>query len=406
MITRLIMASRRFPKDYVEFLAKYSELEQNLRDFLDFRQTHLPNESYGSIDGRLSMADKLRRCHLMHGKAILIYQLHGSEIRLITVSDHNVLENNAKTIINYHRSLQTDDFYTFNIDDPMPAKPVTSFRPTLVPEPPVQEPVPEPEVQEPESVQEPEVPQSPPTNGAINPLWEDKVIRLLEGRQLVYEPRPSRKLVAFVLDREIIAPRGDVLAFDAMASKVYHLSQAEFDAGYRLHARNTTDLGEAFVIAVQADPERPVAVETPAVAPVLPTATPEPEPEPEPEPKVPEPQLMPIRRPPRRNNISAQTGRLLAALGYLQRTTGTNKIASAKIKELLEGGDVTGASTTLIHAQEQNLVRKLGAIPGSRGYYYCLTANGEKQVKLLGDWPFTVVGRNLPFEMQNIAASA
>lgn len=418
MTTRIIRASRRFPKDYLEFLDKYADLDEKLREFLDFRQSHLPLESFGAMDGRVTVNTKLRRCHLVHGKAILIYQLYGSEIRLIALADHNVLEHSLKLIINYHKSIQPDDYYTFNVDEPVPAKP--KFTPTLVQDPEVAE---QPEVTEPEVI-EPEVPevleptaeQPPPaTNGTANPLWDDKLVRFLEDQQMLYVPRPSRPVIPFILDREVIAPRGDVLIFDPIARTVHHLSRAEFEAGFQPHPRHTTDVGEAFSIAMQpvatptdttvsvAPAPVDIPVTTPTDIPTIAAAPVTPEPEPEPQPN---PQVMPIRRPARKNDISAQTGRLLAVIAHLQQTALTNKIDSRSMKKLLEERDAMAASTTLFHAQEQGLVKKTGQRTGTSGFYYCLTPKGEKQAKLLADWPFTAVGLTPPFKKHQNATVA
>src|SRR5690242_18642816 len=97
-MAKVVVASRRFQREYPQFLRKYTDLETNFRDFLVFRADARPDQSFNSKDGRLS-GTKFHRCHLVHGKAILVYQLHGSEIRLIALDDHNMVETGTNRIV-------------------------------------------------------------------------------------------------------------------------------------------------------------------------------------------------------------------------------------------------------------------------------------------------------------------
>ena len=374
-------------------------LRSTLRDFLEYRATHRPDEAFGPKDGRMP-GSKFRRCHLVHGKAILIYQLHGSEIRLVTIDEHNAVEGSTnRLMLSYIKSLQPDDYYTFDVNDPVPTKPWTppmSDQPIPAPEP-LAQPVPEPISDE--------VHATPHSNG-VNPLWNDKLIQFVRGRQLLYVPRPQQPVIPFILEREVIAPRGDVLIFNPTALTVHHLSRAEFEASYQPHARHTTDLGEAFAVAME-----PTATVSPTPTPVEPDPAPDlvgvvdtiAPTEPNPLPR------QPIRRPARKNDIGAQTGRMMAVMAFIQQSTRSNKIDAATMKIYLQERDVAGLSTTLFNAQRAQppLVKKVGPVPGSgRAYYYCLTPTGEKQVKALGNWPFEAVGQRVPFEKHQPAVAA
>ena len=392
-MTRIVMASRRFQKDFLEFRKKYDDLDQTLREFLDFRVSHRPDEAFGLKDGRMSEpASKFRRCHLVHGKAILIYQLHGSEIRLVTIEEHNAVEGGTnRQMANYAKSLQPDDYYTFNIDEPVPAKPASPI------------PTPIEQVLEPEPVIVPEIApvieQEPPhINGTSNPLWDDKVVSYLQDQQMLYEPRPAQAMIAIILTKEIIAPSGDVLLIDPATPTIYHLSRAEFHAHFRPHRRHTTHLGEAIAAIVAPSPSVRDVVSDSVSDPVETVNTPVHTPSPT--------SASPIRRPARKNNIGAQIGRLIAVIAHLHRQTHSNKIDSASMKEMLGERDAKALSTTLFNAQRQKLVRKVGPKPDSgRAYYYCLSAEGEKQVKNLGNWPFESVGQTSPFAQNGSLAA-
>ena len=412
MASRVVMASRRFPKEYTEFLKKYDDLKDSLRDFLTFRQTHLPNESFGSKDARLtspaSANSKLRRYHVVHGRAILIYQLYGSEIRLIAMLEHDEFDSASKGVINYHRSLQPDDYYTFNPDEPVPAKAANPI-PTQI------EQVQEPELVQEELVQEAEIapepdpivqPVPPHANGTSNPLLDDRVVQYLKDRNMLAVPRPAKPMIPIFLTKEIIAEKGDVLLIEPTTPTIYHLTPSEYEAHFEPYSYHTTHLGDA-IAAIVAPPSEPrtIAMRRPAPAPV-PAAAP---PAAVKTPKVntpvytrPATSLEPIKRPARRNNIGAQTGRLIAVIAHLQQTTRTNKIDTASMREMLGERDAKAVSTTLFNAQGQGLVNKVGPKPDSgRAYYYCLTKQGEKQVRSLGNWPFEAAGQIPPFVRQN-----
>ena len=371
MPSRIVLASRRFQKDYPDFLRKYSDLEPTFREFLQFRAEHRPDESFGSKDSRMT-GSKFHRCHLIHGKAIVIYQLHGREIRLVAMEEHNAVEGGSnRPMRRYADSLGQEDYYLFNVDHPVPIKPVAEEQMeqsvTVGPEIETSNETPVQSSEPSEPVTEP-VRDDPPVRD--NPLWNDRVVSFLRDRQMLVVPRPSREMIAITLDKELIAPRGDVLLIDPAGPTIYHLTQNEYEAHFQPAPNNTTSLSEALT-----------TVMTP------------------PEPKLPQPVEVPRRPAERvRHDIAPQLGRLLVMMDYLQRQNRTTKIDVMTLRDHLHERDIRSLSPVMSTAQSKALIRKSGNKKGQgRAFYYCLTPIGEQKARTLGDWPFTVAGLRPPF---------
>lgn len=383
MLSRIVLASRRFQKDYPDFLRKYTDLEPTFREFLQFRADHRPDEPFGSKDSRMT-GSKFHRCHLIHGKAIVIYQLHGREIRLVAMEEHNAVEGGTnRPIRRYADSLTQEDYYLFDVDHPVAIKPVIEEQMEQVAAAPEVETPNEPaQSAEPlpiKPVSEPVLPIKPVSEPVRdNPLWNDRVVSFLRDRQMLVVPRPSREMIAITLDKELIAPRGDVLLIDPTGPTIYHLTQNEYEAHFQPAPNKTTSLSEA-LSTVMAQPEPNL-----------------------PEPNLPEslaPQPHPRKAAERvRHDIAPQLGRLLVMMDYLQRQNRTTKIDVMTLRDHLHERDIRSLSPVMSTAQSKALIRKSGNKKGQgRAFYYCLTPIGEQKARTLGDWPFTVAGLRPPF---------
>jgi hypothetical protein len=124
--TRRIVATTRFFKEYPKFVKKYSAFNANLRDFLLFRQSAPREQLYNSKDGMMTGPNwkgiPTRRCHIVHGKAIVLYQLTDA-VKLLIIGEHDDLEGGS-TISSLQRYIATlspndyDDFPIPNTDAP------------------------------------------------------------------------------------------------------------------------------------------------------------------------------------------------------------------------------------------------------------------------------------------------
>jgi mRNA-degrading endonuclease YafQ of YafQ-DinJ toxin-antitoxin module len=126
---RLVVATQRFFKEYPKFAKKYTSFKNNLKDFLLFRETARVEEPYGNKDAKLAgniwrdSRLNLRRVHLIHGKAIVIYGIT-NEIRLVMIGEHDDIEGTAvNKLVAYARSLTPEDYAIFEIPDDEPEAP-------------------------------------------------------------------------------------------------------------------------------------------------------------------------------------------------------------------------------------------------------------------------------------------
>lgn len=394
MTGRIVLASRQFQKQYPTFREKYTDLERHFRDFLGFRQSHRPDEQFNANDDRLS-GTKCNLCHLIHGKAIILYQLFGTEIRLIAMGD---MDESAKAR-NYARSLGREHFYTFD-DQLDPGKPSMDM-----PIPPPQQP------DEAETVTVVTPPESEQPGTAY--LWSDKTVEYALDQQLLYVPRTDRPVVAFKLDKDLMIPKGDMLVFVPAVRTFFHLTTNEFEAVFQAGSRQTTDVSEAFAVSI----EPPARAQLPRTV-----AAPEPMPH-----DAPQPDVVPMRRKlrpvqeideivddlavgtvksnkpavltikPGQYDTGSQLGRLIHIIGNLEHMVGNNKIDFATIKRYTDEQEVASLSSILASAQHQGFVMRSGKKEDGRSFYYCLTEAGKQKMVVLGEAPFSTAGMRSPF---------
>lgn len=126
---RQIVATPRFFKEYPKFVKKYKSFRSNLRDFLLFRQDARVDQPYNSKDATLTgsiwrgQGLNLRRVHLIHGKALVIYNIAAHEIRLVIIGEHDDIEGSSiNRLVTYAKTLSPEDFSKF----PIPAENVAA----------------------------------------------------------------------------------------------------------------------------------------------------------------------------------------------------------------------------------------------------------------------------------------
>lgn len=107
-----LAATRRFLREAEAFRRKYPAFGEAMRAFCRFRVEAGPSEAFGAKDGRMAGAlSHLRRCHLVHGKAVVIYATAGQVVRLISLVEHDGIEGRAvPEIAAYVRALGDGDF--------------------------------------------------------------------------------------------------------------------------------------------------------------------------------------------------------------------------------------------------------------------------------------------------------
>lgn len=110
----VMITKKRFVKDYSDFSRKYSNLKDALLSFVKFRLVSRPDQPFNPKDSPMSspLARGFRRCHLVHGKAILIYRIEGNELQLCAIVEHNSVENGKDlvTLGNFLEKLTPENF--------------------------------------------------------------------------------------------------------------------------------------------------------------------------------------------------------------------------------------------------------------------------------------------------------
>jgi len=375
MAAKIVLASRGFQKSYPQFLHKYADdLSRTFRKFLAFRATARPDQAFSQKDSRIS-GYKFRRCHLVHGKAILLYHLYGSELRLIALDEHNMIENGGQSLLRYAKSLTAEDYYRFDPDSPMKVSesPVKENKSVANTEMPMQESAQiESEPVESEPVEQAEVEHAP----------YERTVNYMHGQQLVYIPRPRRPVMILPLTEDIVASKGDMLGIDPVNESVFVLTAAEVAARYLPARQRATTISDAVAatLAPQAREVRPAR---------------------ERQARQPKPVADRVRRSStrrvkaKRQPVGPQVGRMILALGYAQAVSKSDQIDSQTVRDYLPEADRKLISVLLSEAQNKKLVKKSGNKPagGAGGrFYYCLTAAGERVRKRLGDHPFVSKG--------------
>lgn len=107
-----LVATRRFLREAEAFRRKYDVFGEALGAFCRFRVGVPSNEPFNTKDGRMAgTLSHLRRCHLVHGKAVVIYATAGRVVRLISLVEHDGIEGRAiPEMAAYVRALGADDF--------------------------------------------------------------------------------------------------------------------------------------------------------------------------------------------------------------------------------------------------------------------------------------------------------
>ncbi len=114
----VVKATDRFETDFSDFTKKYTAFTEKFRDFLKFRRTARPDQPYNIKDAPLAHNLRLfRRCHIIHGKGIVIYQIASGEVRLAAIVEHNAVEGaqEGRQLGSYLQSLRETDYHNFSL---------------------------------------------------------------------------------------------------------------------------------------------------------------------------------------------------------------------------------------------------------------------------------------------------
>lgn len=117
---RDFVATTRFISNFQSFSHKYRDLEPKMRDFMEFRRMARPDQPYNAKDNQMvnDSVRGLRRCHLVHGKALILYFITRNEIQLLDVVEHNEIEGrNMIAMSRYIVSLTPQSFKPFSLPD-------------------------------------------------------------------------------------------------------------------------------------------------------------------------------------------------------------------------------------------------------------------------------------------------
>jgi len=98
---------------FQDHLEKYLKSDPNLIGLLkDFISAKIMGIPFGKKDGVLSSNSPLAgisRCHLIHGKVIVIYQLKNNELFLYDINEHTAIEGNAaRDLARYIQTISAD----------------------------------------------------------------------------------------------------------------------------------------------------------------------------------------------------------------------------------------------------------------------------------------------------------
>jgi hypothetical protein len=274
---------------------------------------------------------------------------------------------------NYAKSLTADDYYKFDVDTPGKSKQDSNRTRQEASGTPVIDAQHTHDAPDEitESKNEPELMQI-----NTNSLWNDRTLNYMRDQQLLYVPRPSQPMIMIRLTKDIIAPKGDVLAIDPANQTIYILTANEVEAHFQPAKQNVTSIAEAFAAAVP---------ETIATTP-MPSA----------------PSATPVRphqgqaQESKRQSVAPQLGRLLLATAYALTDRKTSRLDSMTIRAYLPESDGKLISVLLADGQNKGFIKKAGQLPpgnssGGR-FWYTLTPNGHEITKTLGTRPFALKG--------------
>lgn len=121
---RRVVATKRFEKTFIEFSKKYAGLKETLRDFVDFRLIHRPDEPFSPKDAAFSPSSSLagfRHLHMVHGKAILVYYITAANLCLCCMLDHTETEGKrVNSLVTYLKSLEPSSFSSIETSEEKP----------------------------------------------------------------------------------------------------------------------------------------------------------------------------------------------------------------------------------------------------------------------------------------------
>jgi mRNA-degrading endonuclease YafQ of YafQ-DinJ toxin-antitoxin module len=121
---RTLSATERFRDTFKSFRQTYASIDKTLRDFIEFRLTHRSDEVYSAKDTPFTGGELrgFRHIHLVHGRAILIYQITLEELRLCLVMDHSYSSKGGQSSLSSYLHSPSTSY------DPMAfGKPVVSL---------------------------------------------------------------------------------------------------------------------------------------------------------------------------------------------------------------------------------------------------------------------------------------
>lgn len=109
---RILSATARFRDTFKSYRQVHSNLDTILREFVEFRLTHRPDDSYGAKDSAFISKELkgFRHFHMVHGRVILIYQLTSTELRLCLVMDHNYSTKKGQSSLGNYLNSPSIDF--------------------------------------------------------------------------------------------------------------------------------------------------------------------------------------------------------------------------------------------------------------------------------------------------------
>lgn len=117
-ITKTVKSTKRFVKDFKDFIGKYSKFGESFSSFLSSKTREMANTKFNQKDSPLvGTLSGYWKCHLIHGKAIIIYKNEPTVIKLYAVVEHNDIEGNSKSmtaLADYLNSLGSNDFINLN----------------------------------------------------------------------------------------------------------------------------------------------------------------------------------------------------------------------------------------------------------------------------------------------------
>lgn len=118
MVSRKVLATKRFQKNFQKFDRGYPVIRNVLIDFLDYRKTAPRNVPWSKKDYAFPSGPVkgIWHVHLFHGKVILVYDVTETTVLLYDIVEHDGIEGRAvMTLAEYVHGLQPSDFVPFEM---------------------------------------------------------------------------------------------------------------------------------------------------------------------------------------------------------------------------------------------------------------------------------------------------